>query len=83
VLEAASLGLPLILSDIHAHRWIVSLIKGRAILLDPHKPDPTRVLTFLNVLEKETSTCDLSPIPTRDFSWKNIVNLYLPLLGVT
>jgi len=83
VLEAASLGLPLILSDIHAHRWIVSLIKGRVILLDPHKSDLTRVLTFLNILEKEKSACDLSPIPAKDFSWKNIINLYLSLLGVT
>jgi glycosyltransferase involved in cell wall biosynthesis len=78
VLEAASLNLPLILSDIPAHRWIINSNLGHGILLDSYKPSITRILNFLKDNEKRQPKVDSSFLA--QFGWENIIKQYLKLL---
>jgi glycosyltransferase involved in cell wall biosynthesis len=78
VLESARFGIPLILSDIPAHRWIIEQRIGHGILVDSHRPNPNRILEFLERVERR------QVIPVANsldrFSWKSAADHYLKLL---
>jgi len=77
VLEAASFNLPLILSDIPAHRWIINSEIGHGILVDLYNPIFTEILNLLNDIEKGKIVTD-APFITQ-FTWENIAERYLTL----
>jgi len=52
VLEAASAGLPLVLSDIPAHRWLLESSLGKGILISSKNPSPNEVMRFLDKIRK-------------------------------
>jgi glycosyltransferase involved in cell wall biosynthesis len=82
VLEAAVHGLPLILTDIPSHRWILSSGIGNGILVYPHRPldDAGRIAEFL-----DSSRC-VRTLPPRGivekYHWDNIATEYLKLGGL-
>ncbi len=80
VLEAASLNIPLILSDIPPHRWIINSKLGHGILVDSNKPSLKQILNFLNDLEKSNKITIESPF-LKQFTWENITDQYLKLLN--
>jgi glycosyltransferase involved in cell wall biosynthesis len=79
VLEAASFGLPLILSDIPAHRFIINSKVGNGILIDSHNPCFMEICNFLNNIEKKKLIMNASLM--KQFTWENIVKQYLTLLS--
>jgi glycosyltransferase involved in cell wall biosynthesis len=78
-LEAASFGLPLILSDIPAHRFIINSKVGNGILIDSHNPCFMEICNFLNNIEKKKLITDASLM--KQFTWENVVKQYLTLLS--
>lgn len=78
VLEAASYGLPLILSDIPAHRWIIASKVGRGILVNPYHLHPMQILDFLDKIIKGKT---FNAVFKNHFAWENIVNQYLNLMN--
>jgi len=52
VLEAASAGLPLVLSDIPAHRWLFESSFGKGILINSKNPSANEVMRFLDKIRK-------------------------------
>jgi glycosyltransferase involved in cell wall biosynthesis len=79
VLEAASFGLPLILSDIPAHRFIINSKVGYGILIDLHKPSFIEICRFLDNIEKKKLITNVSLM--KQFTWEDIVKQYLILLN--
>jgi glycosyltransferase involved in cell wall biosynthesis len=79
VLEAASFNLPLILSNIPAHKWIVHFVAGSGMLVDSHYFSPAEVLDFLDESERERDTSNASL--RESFKWENITDRYLTLLS--
>ena len=81
VLEAALFKLPLILSDIPAHKWMLSSKIGYGILVNSRNPNVTKILNFLNDIEKGYFKSKIFPITSsiKQFSWENINQQYLTL----
>jgi len=79
VLEAASFNLPLILSNIPAHRWIINSKIGHGILVDLSNPIFMEIRNFLDDIEKGKIITDAPFI--KQFTWENIAEQYLTLLG--
>jgi glycosyltransferase involved in cell wall biosynthesis len=78
VLEAASFHLPLILSDIPAHRWIINSRTGYGELVNSRNPNPLKILKFIDSLNNvEKPFTELS---TKYYTWGNIISQYLKLL---
>jgi glycosyltransferase involved in cell wall biosynthesis len=80
-LEAAAHRLPLVLSDIPAHRWIISKGIGYGILVNPFDPqtDISKVSTLLDSLDSQNYTDSNTQI---DFSWDQIAKSYLAIAKV-
>jgi glycosyltransferase involved in cell wall biosynthesis len=79
VLEAASHRLPLILSDIPAHRYISSRFDNPTVLLNSRDPDPAQVVAFLDRIRRRIGAGQGLP---PEFAWDNIVRSYLNLVRV-
>ena len=79
VLEAASFNLPLILSNIPAHRWIIKSKIGQGILVNLYNPIFMEIRNFLDDIEKGKIITDAPSI--KQFTWENIAEQYLTLLG--
>jgi glycosyltransferase involved in cell wall biosynthesis len=78
VLEAASLNLPLILSDIPAHRWIIDSKVGYGKVISSRNPNPEEVLSFISQIRKVKRSH--ARLDADLYSWDNIVNQYLRLM---
>jgi glycosyltransferase involved in cell wall biosynthesis len=78
VLEAAVLRVPLILSDIPAHKWIVDQKIGDGLLVDSIRPDCKEVLDFLGRVEKGEVVPSSQPLDR--FSWTSVAERYLTLM---
>lgn len=76
VLEAASCRLPLILSDIPAHRYISSRFDNPALLLDSMNPSPVEGVAFLDKIGLRNEVGQVLP---PEFAWGSIVQNYLNL----
>jgi len=76
-LEAAAHRLPLILSDIPAHRWIISNGIGHGILVDSFDPvdDADKVSTVFESLDD--SQCYYNSSIQTEFSWDQSAKSYL------
>lgn len=83
VLEAASYKLPLILSNIAAHNWIISSKIGQGILINSFDPlnDITKIMKFLNSIP-DVVTIENSTYFTKYNGWDLIAKEYLKLLLV-
>ncbi|MGB9614662.1 MAG: glycosyltransferase [Fervidobacterium sp.] len=78
VLEAASFNLPLILSDIPAHRWIINSGIGYGELVNSRNPNLVKILNFIESgIEVKKP---LNEPSMRYYAWDNIVRQYLKLL---
>jgi len=77
VLEAASVGLPLILSDIPSHKWLVDSKIAHGLLLDLHNVKLAKIHEFIDHAEKKVVP---DPSSTRRFMWENVIEDYLTLL---
>lgn len=73
VLEAASLNLPLILSDIPAHRWMIKSGMVNGLLIDSINPSPTKIVNFLSADLKEKKV-------KRAHNWEKVADQYMQLL---
>ena len=78
VLEATMYGLPLILSDIPAHKWLIASKVGEGMLADSNNPNLVQVLNFLNRDTEEENTHSASF--KKHFAWESITRQYLALL---
>lgn len=78
VLEAASFNLPLILSDIPAHRWIINSGIAYGALLNSSDPNLAEILSFIEsgIGAKKA----LNELSVKYYTWDNIVSHYLTLL---
>lgn len=76
-LEASSQGLPLILSDIPAHRYLLSSMLGSGILISSRRPSTTDVVDFIDRPKRLTGG---SPPLSTEFSWESVVRRYLSLM---
>ncbi len=74
VLEAASFNLPLILSDIPAHRWMIKSRMVNGLLIDSINPSPTKIINFLNVNIKEKKV-------KRAHNWEKVADQYMQILN--
>jgi len=79
VLEAASFGLPLILSDIPPHKWIIDSRIGCGILVDLQNPNIAEILNFIENIRKKNNAQNESTL--KQFSWENVTAEYLRLLN--
>lgn len=76
-IEAASFGLPLILSDIPAHRWIIESGIGYGRTLNSRKPNYTEIPEFI---ENCVSTRKEFREPLLEkYTWNKVINQYLTL----
>jgi glycosyltransferase involved in cell wall biosynthesis len=83
VLEASANGLPLILSDIAEHKWIISEGLGKGILVNSFKPEDYAIKA-LNEIEKFNHSRFYPSQKIRDrFSWIQIAKDYLSIAGIT
>jgi glycosyltransferase involved in cell wall biosynthesis len=78
VLEAASFGLPLILSDIPTHRLIINSRIGYGMLLDSRNPSLKKIIKFIE--DGIGVTKEGNELRTRHYTWDNVANQYLTLL---
>jgi glycosyltransferase involved in cell wall biosynthesis len=74
VLEAASCRLPLILSDIPAHRYLSDKFDNSRVLLDSRSPNPIDVVFFLDSIGLRNEVGRFLP---PEFAWGNVVQDYL------
>jgi len=72
VLEAASFNLPLILSDIPAHRWMIKSRMVNGLLIDSVNPSPTKIINFLNAGIKEKKV-------KRAHNWEKVADQYMQI----
>lgn len=74
VLDAASFNLPLILSDIPAHRWMIKSGMVNGLLVDSYNPSPKKIMNFLSagIKEKKLKYAD---------SWENVADQYIQLFN--
>jgi glycosyltransferase involved in cell wall biosynthesis len=78
VLEAASFNLPLILSNIPAHKWILDAGAGHGILVNPCSFTHEEIVSFIDCLDK----CKYAPRTLKEqFSWSSIVEKYMQLFN--
>lgn len=80
VLEAASFNLPLILSDIPAHRWIIESQIGYGVLVNLRNPNLTEINDFIQNVNQITSAKRMYSPFRKCFTWENVVKQYLKLL---
>jgi glycosyltransferase involved in cell wall biosynthesis len=78
VLEATSFNLPLILSNIPSHKWIIDSKIGSGILVDSYRLNVKTVINFLDALDR---TCNDSQISLNDFTWHKIALQYSNLFN--
>jgi glycosyltransferase involved in cell wall biosynthesis len=79
VLESSYFGIPLILSDIPAHSWIIGKRIGHGILVDSNSPSPRKILEFLERLDGRRVYPPTSLLSL--FSWKSAAENYLKVLN--
>jgi glycosyltransferase involved in cell wall biosynthesis len=72
VLEAAAFGLPLILSRIPAHEWLLQQGVGDGLLVDPNNPE-TCVSQIINYLDNPRIISRSLP---KDFRLESVVRKY-------
>jgi glycosyltransferase involved in cell wall biosynthesis len=71
-LEAARHGLPLVLSDISPHRWLIRSRIGRGIIIDDNKNDITQI--------RDLTSSETKPFYDRAYDWDVIVDRYLTVM---
>lgn len=76
-LEAASFGLPMILSDIPAHRWIINSGIGYGRTLNSYKPNFTEVLQFIEGCVPTSRKFHKRLLG--EYTWNKIIGQYLTL----
>jgi glycosyltransferase involved in cell wall biosynthesis len=75
VIEAASHGLPLILSNTASHKWILESGIGSGILVNSRKPELNKVINFIMRCSKANSFRFIE-----DYSWTAIIRKYISLM---
>ena len=79
VIEAMSFNLPLILSDIPAHNWIISSNVGYGILVNLHRLNLIKMCNFLREIKEKKIR--INKLFLKQFTWENIIERYLNLLN--
>jgi glycosyltransferase involved in cell wall biosynthesis len=79
VLEASAYGLPLILSDIPPHRWMISKKIGQGILVDSFAPVNDAVKASAILESSRDSRSYPSSAIQKEFSWDQIAEDYISI----
>jgi len=77
-LESMSLGIPTILSDIPAHKWLMSFSFSQGILVDQYNPDPQAISCFIKGLQNKNNKLELKQF-VNEFTWERVSEKYLKL----